>query len=47
MSSTLLWIVTGIYVLVAVDLGRRGEWMGLAFAGYAIANIGFIMDLHK
>lgn len=47
MSTPLLVIVTVIYALVAIDLGRHGEWMGLAFAGYALANIGIIASLSR
>jgi hypothetical protein len=45
MSGFLIALVTGIYAFVAIDLARRGEWMGLTFAGYAIANIGILLDL--
>lgn len=47
MSTPLLWIVTAIYCFVAVDLARKGEWLGATFAGYALANIGIILSLPK
>jgi hypothetical protein len=47
MSGPLIWLVTAIYAVVAIDLGRRGDWMGATFAGYALANIGVIMSLPK
>lgn len=43
----LIVIVTLIYAAIAVDLARKGEWMGVTFAGYALANIGIIMSLPK
>jgi hypothetical protein len=46
-STPLIWVVTAIYATIAVDLARKGEWMGLTFAGYAIANLGIIADLSK
>lgn len=49
MSGTLIGVVTLIYVAVAIALllrdGRPG--MALAFAGYALANIGLIWDLWR
>jgi hypothetical protein len=43
MSTPLLIIVTAIYGLVAVDFARRGNGpMAVVFAGYAVANVGFI-----
>lgn len=47
MSGPLLWIVTGIYAFVAIDLARKGEWLSATFAGYAIANIGIILSLPR
>lgn len=47
MSAPLLWFVTAIYVFVAVDLIRKGEWLGATFAGYALANVGIILSLPR
>lgn len=47
MSTWLLWVVTAIYALVAIDLARKGEWLGATFAGYCLANIGIILSLPK
>lgn len=47
MSGPLLWLVTAIYVFVAADLARKGEWLGVTFAGYALANIGIILSLPR
>lgn len=47
MSTPLIALVTLIYAAIAIDLARKGEWMGATFAGYAIANIGIIMSLPK
>lgn len=47
MSTPIIWLVTAAYAFVAVDLARKGEWMGLTFAGYALANIGIILSLPK
>lgn len=48
MSAPILWLVTGCYVLTAVDLwvnGRTG--LSICFAGYAIANLGMIYEVMK
>lgn len=45
MSAPLTVLVTVIYVAIAADLARKGDWMGLTFAGYAIANVGIILCL--
>lgn len=48
MSAPLLALVASIYLWVAgsyVIAGRPG--MALAFIAYALANIGFILDLRK
>ena len=43
MSNTLLAVVAVMYVWVAVDMFYAGkDGMALAFAAYAVANIGFI-----
>lgn len=47
MSAPLIWVVTAIYAFVAIDLARKGEWMGATFAGYALANVGIIMSLPR
>lgn len=47
MSTPLIWLVTAIYAAIAVDLARKGEWMGVTFAGYAVANIGIILSLPR
>jgi len=46
MGSTLLLVVSAIYVAVAMNylyVGRPG--MAIAFLGYAVANVGFLLDL--
>ena len=45
MSIPLTAIVTLIYVAIAIDMARHGQWMSVTFAGYAIANVGIIMSL--
>lgn len=47
MSTWLLYVVTAIYAVVAIDLARKGNWLGVTFAGYALANIGVILTLPK
>lgn len=48
MSATLLAVVAVIYVTVAVGYARDHRWgMCLAFVAYALANVGFILDLVK
>jgi hypothetical protein len=47
MSTPLIILVTLIYAAIAADLARKGEWMGVTFAGYAVANIGIILSLPK
>ena len=47
MSTPLLWAVTLAYVWVAADLVRKGDWLGLTFAGYAVANVGVILALPR
>lgn len=41
-----LWALAAaavLYVMTAVDLAWHGQWwMALAFAAYAVANVGFI-----
>lgn len=43
MSGPLLWIVTAIYLGIAADFAGKGDWLGLTFAGYALANVGLIL----
>lgn len=48
MSATMIGVVTAFYVAIALSLwydGRTG--LGLAFAGYALANIGLIIEATK
>lgn len=47
MSTPLIILVTVIYAAIAIDLARKGQWMAVTFAGYALANIGIIMALPK
>ena len=44
MTSTLLLLVTVIYVCIALSylFKDNNPGMAVAFAGYAIANLGFI-----
>ena len=43
MSTPLLALVTAIYAAVALDFAWRGNGpMAVVFAGYAVANVGFI-----
>jgi len=43
MATWLIKLVTLAYIWTAIDLCRSGKpGMGLAFAGYAIANVGLI-----
>ncbi len=44
MSTWLLWLTTLAYAFVAADMARKGQWLGVTFAGYAIANIGLILQ---
>ncbi len=44
MSAPLLALCAFIYVGVAVSYARSGQWgMCIAFAAYALANVGFIL----
>lgn len=46
MSTQLLLATSGAYVFVALGYVREGRYgMGLAFAAYALANLGFVIDL--
>jgi len=44
MTSTLIWVVTVIYVCVALSylVKDNNPGMAIAFTGYAFANLGFI-----
>ena len=43
MSAGLLWLVTAIYLFVAVEQLHNGNQnMGIVYFGYAVANIGLI-----
>lgn len=43
MSTWGLGIAAVLYVATAIDLYLKGQgWMALAFAAYALANVGFI-----
>lgn len=46
MSTTLIVFVTLAYVSVACSEAFRGNWpMATVFAGYSVANLGFIAGL--
>jgi hypothetical protein len=46
MSAPLLWLVTAIYAVVAIDLFLKGNpGMALAYIGYSVGNIGLIMAI--
>lgn len=46
MGPSLLALVSVCYVGVAVSYWRKGQvGMALAFGGYVLANVGFILDL--
>lgn len=45
MSSPLILAVGAVYLVVAIDQFRRGSpGMALAWAGYAIANVGLAWE---
>lgn len=45
MSSPLILCVGAVYLFVAVDQARKGDTgMAIAWAGYAIANVGLAMS---
>ena len=47
MSPMLLWIVSMIYMGVALSEGLKGNWpMVIIFTSYAVANIAFIYAVH-
>lgn len=43
MSAPLILFVGVIYLAVAIDQTMKGSWMGLAWFGYALANIGLAL----
>lgn len=43
MSAPLIAIVGVIYLAVAIDQGMKGSPMAIAWAGYAIANVGLAL----
>lgn len=48
MSAPLLYLVAGIYAWVGFNLIREGRWAyGMAWFAYAIANVGFALDLRR
>lgn len=45
MSSPLILAVGVVYLVVAIDQARRGSpGMAIAWAGYALANVGLAME---
>jgi hypothetical protein len=47
-STSLLAVVTAIYLFVAVEYVRQRRYpMALVFVAYALANLGFILDLRR
>ena len=48
MGVPLLALVTVVYAAVALTYVREQRWgMCLAFVAYALANVGFILDMVK
>lgn len=47
MSIWLMAVVTAIYIVVCIDLLRKGDRMALAYAGWALANVGIIWSMSK
>lgn len=46
MNGWLLTAVAVVYLVVAGGYARRREWgMCVAFVAYALANVGFIIEL--
>jgi hypothetical protein len=46
MGIQLLLATSGAYMFVALGYIREGRYgMGLAFAAYALANVGFVIDM--
>lgn len=44
MSAPLIAIVGVIYLAVAIDQAMKGSWMGLAWLGYSLANVGLALS---
>jgi len=45
MSSWLIALIGGVYLVVAFDLIRKGQiGLGIAFLGYALGNVGLYME---
>ncbi len=48
MNAPLLYFVATIYAWVGVSLVRDGRWAyGMAWMAYAVANVGFALDLRS
>lgn len=48
MNAGLLLVVALIYLYVAVEYVRERRYgMALAFVAYALANLGFMLDLRR
>jgi len=48
MSVTMLWIVSGCYLLAAVDMWSAGRpGLALLFVGYTAANLGMIWEVFR
>ena len=44
MSAPLIIAVGFVYLAVAIDQAMKGSWMGLAWLGYALANVGLALS---
>ncbi len=45
MSAALIAAVGVVYAVIAIDLYRSGQpGLALAFAGYAVANVGLYLE---
>lgn len=44
MSAPLIIGVGVVYLAVAIDQAMKGSWMGLAWFGYALANVGLALS---
>ncbi len=46
MAVWMLWVVTGCYVVTAIELARLGRpALALVFIAYALANVGMIWEV--
>lgn len=46
MNTVLLAVTGSIYLWIALDYAMSERWgMSLAFVAYALANLGFVLDL--